>query len=166
MRINRTYGISMGHFADASLIQSRDVFWNHYGGRTVQMTRQDTRALRRPQRGIKTQKGTSSEWTAHRLATTEQSPAGLDLEPARLKMAGRVSRNLTLKPTISGPDRESRDFDGNKQDFGEERNPPKPHATHETSPVLGAGVVGMTNRACHRPSYLPAGVPGISTAQR
>jgi hypothetical protein len=56
MRINRTCGVSMGHFADASLIPSRDVFWNHYGGRTVKMTRQDTGALRRPQRGIKTQK--------------------------------------------------------------------------------------------------------------
>jgi hypothetical protein len=25
------------------------------------------------------------------------------------------------------PDRESWDFDGNQQDFGEEKNPPKPH---------------------------------------
>jgi hypothetical protein len=26
--------------------------------------------------------------------------------------------------------------------------------------------VGMTYGACHMPSYLPAGVPGVSTAQR
>jgi hypothetical protein len=35
---------------------------------------------------------------------------------------------------------------------------------HETSPVLGASVVGMTYGACQEPSYLPAGVPGVSTA--
>jgi hypothetical protein len=28
----------------------------------------------------------------------------------------------------SRPDKESWDFDGNKQDFGEEKNPLKPHA--------------------------------------
>jgi hypothetical protein len=37
---------------------------------------------------------------------------------------------------------------------------------HETSPVSGASVVGMTYGGCHVPSYLPAGVPGVSTAQR
>jgi hypothetical protein len=36
--------------------------------------------------------------------------------------------------------------------------------THETSPVLGASVGAMTNGACHGPSYMPAGVPGVSTA--
>jgi hypothetical protein len=39
-----------------------------------------------------------------------------------------------------------------------------PMQTHETSPVSGASVVGMTSRACQGPCYLPAGVPGISTA--
>jgi hypothetical protein len=165
MRINHTSGVSMGHFADASLVSSRDVHWNHYGGRIVKMRRLATGALRRP-RGIKTRDGTSSEGAAHRLATAEPLPAGLDLEPARLETAGRVSHNLTSKPTTSGPDKGSWDFDGNKQDFGEERNPPKPHAAHETSPVSGASVVGMTNGACHVPSYLPAGIPGVSTARR
>jgi hypothetical protein len=28
----------------------------------------------------------------------------------------------------SKPDEESWDFDGSEQDFGEEKNPPKPHA--------------------------------------
>jgi hypothetical protein len=37
---------------------------------------------------------------------------------------------------------------------------------HETSPVSGASVVEMTYGACHVPSYLPAGVPGVSTARR
>jgi hypothetical protein len=36
--------------------------------------------------------------------------------------------------------------------------------THETSLVLGASVVEMTYGACQGPCYLPAGVPGISTA--
>jgi hypothetical protein len=78
------------------------------------MTRQDAGALRRPQRGIKTRSSTSSEGAAHRLATAEQPPAGLDLEPARLETAGGVPRDLASKPATSGPDKESWDFDGNK----------------------------------------------------
>jgi hypothetical protein len=35
---------------------------------------------------------------------------------------------LASRPTTSKPDEESWDFDGNKQDFGKEKNPPKPHA--------------------------------------
>jgi hypothetical protein len=35
---------------------------------------------------------------------------------------------------------------------------------HETSPVSGASVVGMTYGAYHRPSNMPAGVPGVPTA--
>jgi hypothetical protein len=124
MRINHTCGISMGHFADASLISSRDILWNHYGGRRVKMTRQDTGALRRLQCGIRTRSGTSSEGAAHWLATTEQPPAGLNLEPAHLKTARGVPRDLTSKPATSRLDKESWDFEGNKQDFSEEKNPP------------------------------------------
>jgi hypothetical protein len=36
--------------------------------------------------------------------------------------------------------------------------------THETSPVSGASVVGMTNGACHGLSYMPAGILGVSAA--
>jgi hypothetical protein len=60
--------------------------------------------------------------------TLEQLPAGLDLEPARLKTAGFVPHNLASKPAISGPNKESWDFDGSGQDFDEQKNPPKPHA--------------------------------------
>jgi hypothetical protein len=35
---------------------------------------------------------------------------------------------------------------------------------HETSPVSGASVVGMTYGAYHRPSNMPAGVPAVPTA--
>jgi hypothetical protein len=38
--------------------------------------------------------------------------------------------------------------------------------THETLPVSGASVVGMTSRVCLGQRYLSAGVPGISTALR
>jgi hypothetical protein len=41
---------------------------------------------------------------------------------------GGVSRNLNSKPATFGPDKESWDFDGNRQDFGEQKNPLKPHA--------------------------------------
>jgi hypothetical protein len=34
--------------------------------------------------------------------------------------------------------------------------------THETSPVSGASVVGMTYGACQGPSYMPAGILGVS----
>jgi hypothetical protein len=36
--------------------------------------------------------------------------------------------------------------------------------THETSPVSGASVVGMTIGAYHRPINMPAGVPGVPAA--
>jgi hypothetical protein len=38
-----------------------------------------------------------------------------------------------------------------------------PMQTHETSPVSGASVVGMTSGECQGQCCLPAGVPGIST---
>jgi hypothetical protein len=64
----------------------------------------------------------------HRLAAARRSPARSILEPARPETAGDVPQGLTSRPTTSRPDEESWDFDGNKQDFGEEENPPKPHA--------------------------------------
>jgi hypothetical protein len=44
------------------------------------------------------------------------------------EMAGSTSRDLTSKPTTPRTDKESWEFDGNEQDSGEEKNPPKPHA--------------------------------------
>jgi hypothetical protein len=38
-----------------------------------------------------------------------------------------------------------------------------PMQTHETSPVLGASVMGMTSGVCQGQRCPPAGVPGIST---
>jgi hypothetical protein len=39
-----------------------------------------------------------------------------------------------------------------------------PMLTHETSLVSGASVMGMTYGECQGPSYLQAGIPGVSTA--
>jgi hypothetical protein len=105
MRMNHTHGALMGHITDASLISSRDVLWNHYGDRRVKVTRQVTGALRLPQRGIKTQRGTSSKGAAYRLTTAKQPLAGSNLEPAHLEMARGVPRNLASKPATSGPDK-------------------------------------------------------------
>jgi hypothetical protein len=50
------------------------------------------------------------------------------LEPIRLETAGGVPRDLASKPRTYRLDEESWDFDGNEQDFSEEKNPPRPHA--------------------------------------
>jgi hypothetical protein len=111
----------MGRVADVYQSAPHDDSGSYDGGDSeVKMIRLATGALRRPQRGIKTRSGTSSEGATHRLATAKQPPAGLDLEPARLETAGGVPRDLASKPAASRPDRESWDFDGNEQDFGEE----------------------------------------------
>jgi hypothetical protein len=164
MRINRARGVSMGHITDASHISSRDVVWNHYGDRRVKVTRQDAAALRWLRCRDGTRSGTSSKGAAYRLATARQPLAGSGLEPARLEMAGGVPRDLASKPANSRSDDGSWDFDGNKLTLARIRTHQSPMQTHETSPVSGASVVGMTYGACQGPSYLPAGVPGVSTA--
>jgi hypothetical protein len=50
------------------------------------------------------------------------------LEPTRPETAGEAPGDLASRLTVSEPDEESWDFNGNKQDFGDEKNPPKPHA--------------------------------------
>jgi hypothetical protein len=76
MRIDHTCGISTGRFADANLVSSRDVLWNHYGGRIVKVTRLVTGALRRP-RGIKTKNGASPEEAVCRLADRQAAASGI-----------------------------------------------------------------------------------------
>jgi hypothetical protein len=163
MRINHTRGISMGHITDVSFISSCDVLWNHYGNRRVKVTRLDTAALRWLRRRDRARSGTSSKGAAYRLVTARRLLAGSDLEPARLEMAGGVPRDLASKPATSRPDKESWDFDGNELTSARTRTRQSPMLTHETSPVLGASVMGMTYGACQGPSNLPAGVPGVST---
>jgi hypothetical protein len=59
-----------------------------------------------------------------RLRTGSRPPAELSLELVRHETAGGIPRDLA-----SRPDRKSWEFDENKQDFGEKKNPPKPHAS-------------------------------------
>jgi hypothetical protein len=63
-----------------------------------------------------------------RQHTGSRPLAGSSLEPVRLETAGGTPRDLALKPATPRPDGESWDLDENEQDFGEEENPPKPHA--------------------------------------
>jgi hypothetical protein len=164
MRMNYMRGVSMGRITDVGLATPRDVLWNHCRDRRVKVTRQDTGALRRPQRGIRARSGTSSKGAAYRLATASQPPAGSDLEPVRLETPGGVPRDLTSRSVTSRSDNGSWDFDRNEQASARGRTRRSPMQTHETSPVLGASVVGMTYGACQGPSNMPAGVPGVSTA--
>jgi hypothetical protein len=119
----------MGCVADVYQSVPHDDLGSYDGGDSeVKMIRLATGALRRPQRGIKTRSSTSSKRAVHQLATAKQPPARLDLELACLETDGGVPCDLASKPATSRPDKESWDFDGNKQDFSEEKNPPKPHA--------------------------------------
>jgi hypothetical protein len=76
---------------------------------------------------------------------------------------GDTPWSLTSRSTTSEPDEESWDFDGNMITSARNRTRRRPMLTHETSPVLGASVVGMTSGVCQGQRCLPAGVLGIST---
>jgi hypothetical protein len=54
---------------------------------------------------------------------------GRTLEPARLETARRTPQDSTSMLRATKPDQKSWDFDKDEQDFGEKRNPPKPHAS-------------------------------------
>jgi hypothetical protein len=103
---------------------------------------------------------------ARRLAATWQPPAGSTLGPAHPETVGDTLRDWTSRSTASEPDEESWDFDRSVQTSARNRTRRSPMLTHETSPVLGASVVGMTSGVCQGQRYLPAGIPGISTVLR
>jgi hypothetical protein len=73
-------------------------------------------------------RGSKSQGAGHRWAAARQSPAGPVLEPVRPETADDTPRDLTSTSITSRPDNGSWDFNGNEQDFGEDKNPPKPHA--------------------------------------
>jgi hypothetical protein len=109
----------MGYVADVCQSTPHDDSGSYDGGDSeVKMTRLATGTLRQPQCGSKTRSGTSSKEAAHRLAAASWVTPG----------AGAVPCDLASKPATSKPDQESWDFDENEQDFGEEKNLPKPHA--------------------------------------
>jgi hypothetical protein len=99
-----------------------------------------------------------------RLAVVEQPKARPILEPARHETADNAPRNLTSRSVTSEPGEESWDFDGSVLTSARKGTRRSPKLTHETSPVSGASVVGMTSRVGQGQRYLPADIPGISTA--
>jgi hypothetical protein len=72
--------------------------------------------------------GSKSQGAGQRRTAAWRSLAGSVSEPARPETAGNTPQDLTSRLMASRPDKESWDFDGNKQDFGKEKNLPKPHA--------------------------------------
>jgi hypothetical protein len=155
----------MGRAADACQSTAHDDSGSYYGGDSeVKVTRQVTGALRRPQHGIRARSDTISKGAAYQLATARQSLAGSDLEPARLETTGGVPRDVASKPATSRPDKNLGTSTETSKTSARKRTRRSPMLTHETSPVSGASVMGMTYGACQGPSYLPAGVPGVSTA--
>jgi hypothetical protein len=101
---------------------------------------------------------------ACRLAAAWQPPAESILEPARLETAGDTLRDWISRSMTSKLDEESWDFDGSVRTSTRNRTRRSPMLTHETSPVSGASVVGMTSGVCQGQRCLPADVPGVSTA--
>jgi hypothetical protein len=78
------------------------------------------------------------------LVAAEQPRAGSVLEPLRPEMAGEVLQNLASRTMTSKPDERSWDFDGCESTSVRNRTHQSPMLTHETSPVSGASVVGVT----------------------
>jgi hypothetical protein len=105
-----------------------------------------------------------SRGAGHQLAAMRQPPAGSVLEPACPETAGDTPRDSTSRPTTSEPDEGSWDFDGRELTSARNRTRRSPMLTHETSPVSGASVVGMTICVGQGQNYLSADVPGITTA--
>jgi hypothetical protein len=104
-----------------------------------------------------------SQGAKHQQAMAWQPPARLVLEPARRETTGDTPRSLTSRSTTSEPGEESWDFDGSVLTSARNRTHRSPMLTHETSPVLGASVMGMTSRVGQWQSRLPADVLRIST---
>jgi hypothetical protein len=127
------------------------------------MTRLATGALRRPPHGNKTRSGASSQEAACQLAVASRvapwsrlvsrRPGELrKTQPRRLERPSRTRNPGTSTRTSKTLARR-----------GTRRSP---MLAHETSPVSGASVVGMTYGAHHGPGNMPAGIPGVPTASR
>jgi hypothetical protein len=157
-------GTSMGHIIDVSSTTPHDIPRNHYGDRRVQATGRYTATLRPVAAWVQDPKRSKFRGAGRRLAAAEQPKTGSILEPARPKMADDTPRGLTSRLMTSEPGKESRDFDGSVPTLARNRTRRSPMLTHETLPVLGAGVVGTTSRVGQGQSCLSADVPGISMA--
>jgi hypothetical protein len=155
----------MGCATDVCQSASHDDLGSYDGGDPeVQVTRQDIVALRWPQRGIRTRSGTSSkeQRAGSRPLGGHQSDRSwsrhIPRRPAELHEAWPRDRQPPGWTKNPGTSTETNKTSTRK------RTHQSPMQTHETSPVSGASVVGMTSGACQGPCYLLAGIPGISTA--
>jgi hypothetical protein len=72
-------------------------------------------------------RGSKSQGAGQWRAATWWSLAGLVSEPVHPETAGNASQDLTSRPITSESNKGSWDFDESEQDFGEKRNPLKPH---------------------------------------
>jgi hypothetical protein len=116
----------MGHVADIRQPTSHDDSGSYGGGDSeVKMTRLATGALRRPPRGNETRGGASSQ-EAHAGSRPLAGPH-LRAGSPRDGWENSVRPDLGDWSNQAGP--ESWDFDEGEQDFGEKRNPPKPHVS-------------------------------------
>jgi hypothetical protein len=163
-----SWGELMGHVADTCQITSHDDLGSNDGGDSeVKMTRLVNGALRRPRCRIKTRSGASPKEAARRLASRREPVswigpgAGTSRDGRRGHAWFSFETSKPLDP-VENPGTSTKTSKSSAR-RGTRRSP---MLAHETSPVLGAIVVGMTYGGCHVPSYLPAGVPGVSTARR
>jgi hypothetical protein len=164
MRVNQARGVSMGRITNVGLVSPHDASLESL--RRPKSQSDKTRHCRTTLAAAWDQNPKRHKFrgAAYRLAAARRSPAGSVLEPARPKMAGEAPRDLTSRSAAFRPDGESWDFVGSVLTSARIRTRRSPMQTHETSPVSGASVVGMTSGACQGSCYLLAGVPGISTA--
>jgi hypothetical protein len=103
-----------------------------------------------------------SRGAGRQLVAMKQPPAGSVLEPAHPETAGDTPRSLTSSSNTVQLEERSRDFDGCEPTLARNRTRRSPMLSHETSPVLGASVMGMTIGVGQGQSHLPADVSGIT----
>jgi hypothetical protein len=155
----------MGHIADVCWPTPHDDSRSYGEGYSeVKVTRLVTGALHRPLRGNEIRSGASSKEAARRLAAHRLVVASRATTRAG---SSRDGRRYSTRPDleadrfwIKDPGTSTRASKISAR-RGTRRSP---MLAHETSPVSGASVVGMTYGAYHEPGSMPAGVPGIPAA--
>jgi hypothetical protein len=134
----------MGRVADVCRPTSHDDSRSYDGGDSeVKVTRLATGALRRPPRGNETQSGASSQEAACRLAAASRAATGAG--------SSRDGRENSTKPGLDDQSQQaSRPMETPgtstkaSKTSARGRTRQSPMLAHETSPVSGASVVGMT----------------------
>jgi hypothetical protein len=135
-----------GRVVDACQATPHDVLRSYYGGCKVKATRRYATAFRPVAAWVQDPKRFKFRGAGRRLAAAEQPKAGLDLEPACPETAGDTLQGLTSRSMTSKLGEESGDFNGSVLTSAKIRTHRSPMQTHETLPVSGASVIGMTSR--------------------